>query len=593
MKMSFVSSTPGYLRSLALFAIFLAPATFLVRSVSAQVEEYDPPEPTDIPGEEPPGDWPETVSGANLTVEVFPGSVLGGTNSDNLKVGLQGYGPIKWTESRHNEGDIATLLGMNDAGPASDPPSGFVDNYQISTGPTTHGWRTNYFLGVPLATVRVNGRDNGDTFDNGDPVGTFHGSAYFNNGLAQGWSYNMRTGDYTNGGDGAADLVMGFVGPPDEASFDVSTAFFPYRQGWVGGLIDGNQVGPDGEAFWQADEAYNKNVLPLEPPVTWDSSGEAKARVELSDGLGPDHGMLFVSSTDPDSSLSLVSAHPRDGGWDIASRQDSDDDPTGQTLNFTASGNNDANFLFVYIPYTARNLVGGHIRGTDGSAIEQRGDFSLTKSAGEGQFELTIPGKTESDGMLILSNAGLQPDTTDLADRSFLSYDYVPAGSPDQDGTFVIQSREFITGNQGEWTWPLNDTDFYFAWIDFADPLAPPAQLEAGDADQDFDFDQLDLVRVQQSAKYLTGEAATWGEGDWNGAPGGVPGDPPPGNGRFDQADIIAALSNGLYLQGKYAALAGETGIADLQSVPEPSAVVLLALGLLGLAGFAGRQGRS
>ena len=40
--------------------------------------------------------------------------------------------------------------------------------------------------------------------------------------------------------------------------------------------------------------------------------------------------------------------------------------------------------------------------------------------------------------------------------------------------------------------------------------------LLAGDADQDFDFDQLDLVKVQIAGKYLTGAAATWGDGDWD-----------------------------------------------------------------------------
>jgi hypothetical protein len=80
--------------------------------------------------------------------------------------------------------------------------------------------------------------------------------------------------------------------------------------------------------------------------------------------------------------------------------------------------------------------------------------------------------------------------------------------------------------------------------------------LQAGDADMDFDFDQLDLVRVQVAAKYLTGQAATWGEGDWNGAPGGTQGSPPAGNARFDQLDIIAALAPGHYLKGKYAAIA-------------------------------------
>jgi hypothetical protein len=79
--------------------------------------------------------------------------------------------------------------------------------------------------------------------------------------------------------------------------------------------------------------------------------------------------------------------------------------------------------------------------------------------------------------------------------------------------------------------------------------------LQPGDADQDFDFDQLDLVRVQIAAKYLTGQAATWGEGDWDAAPGGSAGSPPPGNGLFDQLDIIAALGAGIYLTGPYAAI--------------------------------------
>jgi hypothetical protein len=85
--------------------------------------------------------------------------------------------------------------------------------------------------------------------------------------------------------------------------------------------------------------------------------------------------------------------------------------------------------------------------------------------------------------------------------------------------------------------------------------------LRAGDANQDLEFDQLDLVQVQIAAKYLSGQAATWGEGDWNGAPGGQPGSPPVGNGFFDQLDIIAALAAGTYLNGSYAAI-GCDGIA-------------------------------
>ena len=89
--------------------------------------------------------------------------------------------------------------------------------------------------------------------------------------------------------------------------------------------------------------------------------------------------------------------------------------------------------------------------------------------------------------------------------------------------------------------------------------LPPPEDaLQAGDADQNHSFDQLDIVQVLQADKYLTGETATWGEGDWDGAPGGGVGDPPPGNGLFDQLDIVEALASGLYMTGPSAAVRPE-----------------------------------
>jgi hypothetical protein len=118
--------------------------------------------------------------------------------------------------------------------------------------------------------------------------------------------------------------------------------------------------------------------------------------------------------------------------------------------------------------------------------------------------------------------------------------------------------------------------------------------LQAGDADQNLQFDQLDLVKVQVAAKYLTGQPATWGEGDWNGAPGGTVGAPPPGDNRFDQLDIVAALSNNLYLAGPYAAAPGGVAAAadQVSLVPEPSSVVLTCLGLVALVGCAWRRRR-
>jgi hypothetical protein len=59
----------------------------------------------------------------------------------------------------------------------------------------------------------------------------------------------------------------------------------------------------------------------------------------------------------------------------------------------------------------------------------------------------------------------------------------------------------------------------------------------AGDANRDGVFSQRDIVQVLQSAKYQSGEPASWAEGDFN------------RDGLFDQHDIVAALQSGTYSQ--------------------------------------------
>ena len=86
--------------------------------------------------------------------------------------------------------------------------------------------------------------------------------------------------------------------------------------------------------------------------------------------------------------------------------------------------------------------------------------------------------------------------------------------------------------------------------------------LQAGDANQDYEFDQADVVQVMQSGKYLTDEIVGWEDGDWDGAPGGRAGHPPVGDGFFNQKDIVAALRSGLYKAGPYAAIQAG-GVAD------------------------------
>ena len=83
-----------------------------------------------------------------------------------------------------------------------------------------------------------------------------------------------------------------------------------------------------------------------------------------------------------------------------------------------------------------------------------------------------------------------------------------------------------------------------------------------GDADLDGQFTSTDLIAVLAAGTYDADADAVWSSGDFN------------GSGRFDSSDIIGALADGGYDQGPRAVTA---------ALPEPSAGILLPMGLLGV----------
>lgn len=80
-----------------------------------------------------------------------------------------------------------------------------------------------------------------------------------------------------------------------------------------------------------------------------------------------------------------------------------------------------------------------------------------------------------------------------------------------------------------------------------------------GDANLNGEFNSADFVAVFTTAKYETGQAATWEEGDWN------------ADGLFNSSDFVVAFSDAGY----------EQGARPVNAVPEPNAICLLLLGLV------------
>jgi hypothetical protein len=161
---------------------------------------------------------------------------------------------------------------------------------------------------------------------------------------------------------------------------------------------------------------------------------------------------------------------------------------------------------------------------------------------------------------------------------------------PSADDVFQVIAAGTMSGEFDSMSLNLDGGNFDVRYADNAVTLSNfslvgPA-LQAGDADMNLQLDQLDLIKVLQAGKYLTGESATWGQGDWDKAPGGIPGHPPTGDKLFNNLDIVAALQNGLYRTGPYAAAGLPPTIPNLAEVPyaivpEPTSIVLAMIALI------------
>jgi hypothetical protein len=220
--------------------------------------------------------------------------------------------------------------------------------------------------------------------------------------------------------------------------------------------------------------------------------------------------------------------------------------------NNTGKSNMGVNWL--YLPYTASNLVAGRVA-ADGSLVSSTNPagFTLTKDPSEaGTYLLTIPGKTPADGTLLLT----AEETNGMFDNVLV---YETAGS-----SFKIRSVDQVSYEEKSLlVFPsLEDTNFSFAFIDHDTPptLGGGSFLEA-------DFNQDGSVNGTDLAAWKTGfgSGTTKAQGDAD------------GNSVVDGADFLV-------WQRQFGQ--SPAGAAAAAAVPEPAALGMALAAGLAIVGF-------
>ena len=431
----------------------------LAAAVGALADLPEGPSPQVPSGGVGPGDYPNyTVSAASWTMET--------RGEDDIRMDLAGEGPLPWSVTAFAPGMYAPRLNVSDPGAASANLG--IRAYDIVATGSSYEWEIDISSDWPVSAAAWNPdpargvlmagvRRNGQEWEGQMPL--FHGLVSVALGSSSGTGYSMVDGGFRRG---TVEIRIDRAGMESAGIIDTAAVWFPYAQGWLGGHV--GTPGDFAEGEWHA-EGLHSPELPVDASqvVVWDDDQGvpvAPATVSLEGVDARGDGMLFTQSifSATGGTPRYTAADPRaDGsGWDVVMR------PDGST-DHEYMEDRGLEFSFLYVPYDSVHLIGGHIRGRDANVLNGRGQFTVRRLVA-GRYELAIPGKGPSDGLLLLGCAGRMAGNPALVSRSFLSYEAV-AGD-----RFWIESRYYQGGDQA----PLEDSNFYFAWVDFVQPLAPP-----------------------------------------------------------------------------------------------------------------------
>jgi hypothetical protein len=431
-----------------------------------------------------------------------------GTVARDIIANITGQTPGGFSFARYQAGAFDFLLNPRDPvaalqnlGPYTNP---LRERYSSggTNVPASQAWAPSPNYGFVYTTVRKNGQQWNDT------APFFYAATYVQlDGVATGQAYDM-IGGHFRGAQFYTRTTKPVTGSPTDPSSDlnnlqrcaipISIAWFPFDQGWKAGFLDAPDA-TSGLAHWKRGDGWGLNSgtalagFPVlggqshynspEFLFNWIDGGTGTnglGILTLSGVHSVNDGMLFTIGNDENNSKRGPQANnaalPNGSGWHVAVR-DLETSKTSPT-NYATGGASDAgsSFSFVYVPYNADNLIGGHIR-TNGTVSKSSGSFSISRLS-TGRYALSIPGKTGNDGALLLQTSGYlasQPGGfTNVVDTSFLSYEYGGTNTPA--GAFIIESR-YVAPGGSEGVVTLRDADFNFVFVDFQNPVAPPGTV--------------------------------------------------------------------------------------------------------------------
>ena len=209
----------------------------------------------------------------------------------------------------------------------------------------------------------------------------------------------------------------------------------------------------------------------------------------------------------------------------------------------TVAGNNPAVWSFLYLDYQTPGLIGGYYNGATNTTIASAGNFTMSKTA-TGQYTLTVPGESPTTGMLIMSVANeVTSGVVTAPDDNILTY------ATGTGNSFTINSYDLPGAG-------FQDTKFVWAFISFANPIAP--YVIPGDYNRDALVDDFDY----QVWRSEYGKSSGWLPADGN------------GDGVVDTADYVLWRKN----------RASGSGAGAAAAIPEPAgATLILVLSLLRL----------